>query len=66
MRRRTAALIIPLLARGVDTGDAVFIPSFTYNATANAVLLTGATPVFVEIDPVTFTMDAGRSRAAHC
>ena len=54
----TAALIIPLLARGVDTGDAVFIPSFTYNATANAVLLTGATPVFVEIDPVTFTMDA--------
>ena len=54
----TAALIIPLLAEGVDTGDAVFIPSFTYNATANAVLLTGATPVFVDVDPVTFNMDA--------
>ncbi len=55
----TAALIIPLLAAGVDTGDAVFIPAFSYNATANAVLLTGATPVFVDIDPATFNMDAG-------
>lgn len=54
----TAALIIPLLAEGLDTGDAVFIPAFTYNATANAVLLTGATPVFVDIDPATFNMDA--------
>ncbi len=54
----TAALIIPLLAQGVDSGDAVFIPAFSYNATANAVLLTGATPVFVEIDPATFNMDA--------
>ncbi|MCA8890005.1 MAG: DegT/DnrJ/EryC1/StrS family aminotransferase [Parvularculaceae bacterium] len=53
----TAALIIPLLAHGVDTGDAVFLPAFTYNATANAVLLTGATPVFVDIDPSTFNMD---------
>lgn len=53
----TAALIIPLLAEGVDTGDAVFIPAFSYNATANAVLLTGATPVFVEIDPATYSMD---------
>jgi dTDP-4-amino-4,6-dideoxygalactose transaminase len=53
----TAALIIPLLARGIDTGDAVFVPAFTYNATANAVLLTGATPVFVDIDPSTFNMD---------
>ncbi|MGE0182701.1 MAG: DegT/DnrJ/EryC1/StrS family aminotransferase [Parvularculaceae bacterium] len=53
----TAALIIPLLAAGVDTGDAVFLPAFSYNATANAVLLTGATPVFVDIDPTTFNMD---------
>lgn len=53
----TAALIIPLLAQGIDTGDAVFIPAFSYNATANAVLLTGATPVFVDIDPATFNMD---------
>jgi dTDP-4-amino-4,6-dideoxygalactose transaminase len=55
----TAALIIPLLAEGIDTGDAVFIPAFSYNATANAVLLTGATPIFVDIDPQTFNMDAG-------
>lgn len=53
----TAALIIPLLAAGVDTGDAVFLPAFSYNATANAVLLTGATPVFVDVDPATFNMD---------
>ena len=54
----TAALIIALLARGVGSGYAVFIPAFTYNATANAVLLTGATPVFVDIDAATFNIDA--------
>lgn len=53
----TAALIIPLLARGIGPGDAVFAPAFTYNATANAILLTGATPVFVDIQPSTFNMD---------
>lgn len=53
----TAALIIPLLAEGIGDGDAVFIPAFTYNATANAVLLTGATPVFVEVDPDTFNIN---------
>ncbi|MBB5517874.1 DegT/DnrJ/EryC1/StrS family aminotransferase [Amphiplicatus metriothermophilus] len=53
----TAALIIPMLAQGVDVGDAVFAPSFTYNATVNAILLTGATPVFVDVDPDTFNMD---------
>lgn len=53
----TAALIIPLLARGVGRGDAVFCPAFTYNATANAILLAGATPVFVDIDPATFNID---------
>jgi dTDP-4-amino-4,6-dideoxygalactose transaminase len=53
----TAALIIPLFALGVGPGDAVFIPAFTYNATANAVLVTGATPVFVDIDPATFNID---------
>ncbi|MGF1461985.1 MAG: DegT/DnrJ/EryC1/StrS family aminotransferase [Maricaulaceae bacterium] len=53
----TQALIMPLLARGVGARDAVFIPAFTYNATANAVLLAGATPVFVDIDPNTLTLD---------
>ncbi len=52
----TAALIAPLLARGLCQGDAVFLPAFTYNATANAILLTGAAPIFVDIDPDTFVL----------
>jgi len=53
----TAALIIPLLAKGIKSTDAVFVPSFTYNATANAVILAGGTPVFVDIDERTFNID---------
>lgn len=53
----TQALVMPLLAMGVGAGDAIFIPGFTYNATANAVLLSGAFPVLVDIDPRTFNMD---------
>jgi len=52
----TQALIMPLLALGLGHGDAVFIPAFTYNATANAVLLANATPVFVDVDPDSFNM----------
>ena len=55
----TDALVIPLLAYGVQPRDAVFVPAFTYNATANAVLLAGGVPVFVDVDPNTFNMDAG-------
>ena len=54
----TQALVMPLIALGYGHGDAVFIPGFTYNATANAVLLAGATPVLVDIDSKTFNMDA--------
>ena len=53
----TQALVMPLLAMGIAEGDAVFIPGFTYNATANAVLLSGGYPVIVDIDPATFNMD---------
>jgi len=53
----TDALIIPLIGEGIGHGDAVFIPAFTYNATANAVLAVGARPVFIDIDPKTFNMD---------
>lgn len=53
----TQALVMPLLAMGIAEGDAVFIPGFTYNATANAVLLSGGYPVIVDIDPRTFNMD---------
>ncbi|MEO0884138.1 MAG: DegT/DnrJ/EryC1/StrS family aminotransferase [Pseudomonadota bacterium] len=52
----TQALVMPMIALGLGYGDAVFIPGFTYNATANAVLLAGATPVFVDIDPETFNI----------
>ncbi|MEM6557304.1 MAG: DegT/DnrJ/EryC1/StrS family aminotransferase [Pseudomonadota bacterium] len=53
----TQALVMPLLAMGIAEGDAVFIPGFTYNATANAVLLSGGYPVIVDIDPKTFNMN---------
>ncbi|MEO0607012.1 MAG: DegT/DnrJ/EryC1/StrS family aminotransferase [Pseudomonadota bacterium] len=53
----TQALVMPLLAMGIAEGDAVFMPGFTYNATANAILLSGGYPVIVDIDPRTFNMD---------
>ncbi len=52
----TDALIIPMMGLGLTHDDAVFIPAFTYNATANAVLIAGARPVFVDVDPVTFNI----------
>jgi UDP-2-acetamido-2-deoxy-ribo-hexuluronate aminotransferase len=51
------ALMIALMAMGVKHGDAVFVPAFTFAATAGAVVSVGATPVFVDVDPVTFNMD---------
>ena len=55
----TDALFIALLTWGVGPGQAVFVPSFTFFATAEAVALLGATPIMVDIDPVTFNMDPG-------
>ncbi len=52
----TDALILSLMAYGVGPGDAVFTTPFTFVATAEAVRLLGATPVFVDIDPATFNM----------
>lgn len=54
----TAGLHLGLLAAGIGPGDEVVVPSFTFAATANAVALTGATPVFADIDPVTFCLSA--------
>ena len=54
----TDALLMVLMARGVGRGDAVLCPSFTFCATGEAVALTGATPVFVDVDAATFNMDA--------
>ena len=53
----TDALRVALQALGVGPGDEVILPSFTFIATATAVSALGATPVFVDIDPKTMTMD---------
>ncbi|TCK65412.1 DegT/DnrJ/EryC1/StrS family aminotransferase [Curtobacterium sp. PhB136] len=53
----TAALHLALLALGIGQGDEVIVPSFTFAATANAVRLVGAVPVFVDIDPASFCVD---------
>jgi UDP-2-acetamido-2-deoxy-ribo-hexuluronate aminotransferase len=53
----TDALLMVMMAKGVGPGDAVFCPSFTFCATGEAVALTGATPVFVDVDEATFNID---------
>ena len=53
----TAGLHLGLLAAGVGPGDEVIVPSFTFAATGNSVALTGATPVFADIDPETYCLD---------
>lgn len=52
----TDAILIPLMAWGIGPGDAVFVPSFTFASTAEVVVLAGASPVFVDIDPDTYNM----------
>ena len=53
----TAALLLALQAHGVGPGDEVFIPAHTFFATASPVAHLGADPVFVDIDPATYTID---------
>jgi UDP-2-acetamido-2-deoxy-ribo-hexuluronate aminotransferase len=53
----TDALQIALMAENIGRGDAVFLPAFTYTATAEVPLVLGATPVFVDVDPRTFQID---------
>jgi UDP-2-acetamido-2-deoxy-ribo-hexuluronate aminotransferase len=53
----TDALLAPLMAAGIGPGDAVFVPAFTFPATAEVVALLGATPVFVDVDARTFNID---------
>lgn len=53
----TDALQIAMMAEGIGRGDAVFLPAFTYTATAEVPLVLGAVPVFVDVDPRTFQID---------
>lgn len=53
----TAGLHLGLVAVGIGPGDEVIVPSFTFAATGNSVVLAGAAPVFVDIDPRTFCLD---------
>ncbi len=53
----TDALALPLMAWGIRPGDAIFAPSFTFVATAQVIPWLGAEPVFVDVDPDTYTMD---------
>ena len=52
----TDALLLVLMAKGIGPGDAVICPSFTFCATAEVVALLGATPVFADVDEVTFNI----------
>lgn len=60
----TTGLHLALHAAGVQAGDEVIIPDFSFPATANAVIQQGATPVFVDIDLDTFNMNPDRIAAA--
>lgn len=53
----TDALLMPLMAKKIGEGDAVFVPALTFFASAEVASLTGATPVFCDVDPDTFNLD---------
>jgi perosamine synthetase len=60
----TAAILLSLQAAGIEAGDEVFVPGNTFFATASPVLALDAAPVFVDVDPETYTMDPASLRAA--
>ena len=60
----TDALLMVLMANGVGPGDAVFGPSFTFCATGESVALTGASPVFVDVDEASYNMDVASLKRA--
>jgi len=59
----TTALHLALLLAGVEPGDEVICPSYSFIATANAALYAGATPIFADIDPATWNLDPGDALA---
>jgi len=60
----TAALQLALMAAGIGPGDEVIVPSFTFFATAEAVSVLGAAPVFVDVDPISYTVTAAAIEGA--
>jgi perosamine synthetase len=60
----TTALSLALYAAGVGPGDEVIVPSLSFIATANAAWTIGATPVFADVDPMTYNLDAGATARA--
>ncbi len=58
----TAALHLAVLALGLEPGDEVVVPAYTFPATANVVVLSGLRPVLVDVDPVTMNIDPGQDR----
>jgi UDP-2-acetamido-2-deoxy-ribo-hexuluronate aminotransferase len=61
----TDALQIALMATGIGPGDGVLVPSFTYTATAEVILILGAKPIFVDVNETTFNIDVKSLEAAH-
>jgi perosamine synthetase len=60
----TSGLFLSLLALGIGQGDEVITTPFTFIASATSILMTGARPVFVDIDPASLNIDPGRIEAA--
>src|SRR3954469_7043614 len=60
----TDALMLVLMAKGIGPGDAVICPAFTFCATAEVVVLLGATPVFADVDEETFNLNAASVKRA--
>ena len=59
----TDAIQLALMAKGIGRGDAVLVPDFTFTATAEAVALVGATPIFVDVQADDFNIDSNRLAA---
>ncbi|MDP2947205.1 MAG: DegT/DnrJ/EryC1/StrS family aminotransferase [Nanoarchaeota archaeon] len=60
----TVSLVVALLALGIGKGDEVVVPDYTMIASANAIVLTGAKPLFVDINPETFCLDFEKTKKA--